>query len=221
MVDRPEFGGHLGSCGDGRPRPSKPSAARQLACGRSNPRFGMPICAGHFVVLTHRAGATGSTQPGQQPTESTSQSGAQSGTQFGTITPYLGLAIDQIELPGVPPEEAAALLAATPLKIGDPLTRDALHDAMQALFATGRFSDIQADADRSETAGVRLRFLTVANYFVGMVLDRRRLPESVSEPTGQRHALATRRTLFAGETGARPRPASNECWKKMDSTSRK
>src|SRR5208282_1317610 len=102
---------------------------------------------------------------GQQPAESPSQLGS----QFGAITPYLGLPIDQIELPGVPPEEAASLLAATPLKIGEPLTREALHDAMQALFSTGRFSDIQAEAERTETAGVRLRFITVANFFVGMV----------------------------------------------------
>ena len=72
-------------------------------------------------------------------------------------------------LPGVPPDEAAALLAATPLKTGEALTREALHDAMQSLFATGRFADIQAEAERTETTGVRLRFLTVANFFVGMV----------------------------------------------------
>jgi len=115
-----------------------------------------------LLVLAHRASwATSSPPAGQQPAESSSQ--------FGTITPYLGLAIDQIELPGVPPEEAAALLAATPLKIGEPLTRETLHDTMQALFATGRFSDIQAEADRTVTAGVRLRFLTIANFFMGMV----------------------------------------------------
>jgi len=90
-------------------------------------------------------------------------------TNFGAITPYLGLTIDQIDLPGVPPEEVPSLLAVTPLKIGEPLTRDGLHDALQALFATGRFADIQAEADRAETTGVRLRFLTVSNYFVGMV----------------------------------------------------
>jgi outer membrane protein insertion porin family len=97
------------------------------------------------------------------------QQPAESPSQFGSIAPYLGLTIDQIEFPGVPPEEAAALLAATPLKTGEPLTREALHDAMQALFATGRFSDIQAEAERTATAGVRLRFVTVANYFVGML----------------------------------------------------
>jgi len=37
------------------------------------------------------------------------------------------------------------LLALTPLKVGEPLTRDGLHDAIKALFASGRFSDIQAE----------------------------------------------------------------------------
>jgi outer membrane protein insertion porin family len=88
---------------------------------------------------------------------------------FGSIAPYIGLTIDQVELEGVPPEEASAILAATPLKVGEPLTRENLHDAMQALFATGRFADIQAEADRTETTGVRLRFLTVPNFFIGML----------------------------------------------------
>jgi len=51
----------------------------------------------------------------------------------------LGLTIDQLELRRSR-DEAASLLAATPLKIGEPLTRESLHDAMQALFATGRFA---------------------------------------------------------------------------------
>lgn len=97
----------------------------------------------------------------QQPEESP--------TQFGAITPYLGLTIDEIELPGVAPEEAAALIASTPLKIGEPLTRDTLRDAIKTLFASGRFSDIQAEVDRTVTAGIRLRFLTVANFFVGIL----------------------------------------------------
>ncbi len=135
--------------------------------------------------------ATGSPPAGQQPAESPAQFGTQAGANFGTITPYLGLAIDQIELPDVPPEEAATLLAATPLKVGEPLTREALHDAMQALFATGRFSDIQAEADRTDTGGVRLRFLTTANFFVGMVAIR-----GVStNPSANQLASATRLQL--------------------------
>ena len=145
-----------------------------------------------LLMLAQRPSwATGSPPAGQQPAESPAQFGTQSGASFGTITPYLGLAIDQIELPDVPPEEAATLLAATPLKIGEPLTREALHDAMQALFATGRFSDIQAEADRTDTGGVRLRFLTTANFFVGMVTIR-----GVStNPSANQLASATRLQL--------------------------
>ncbi|MGD0790168.1 MAG: POTRA domain-containing protein [Terriglobales bacterium] len=146
------------------------------------------------LTIAHRASwAAGSPPAAQQPAESPSQFGA----TFGTIAPYLGLAIDRIELPGVAPEEAASLLAATPLKIGEPLTRETLHDAMQALFATGRFSDIQAEAERTDTAGVRLRFLTVANFFVGMVAI-----EGVSiNPSANQLASATR--LQLGELYAR------------------
>jgi outer membrane protein insertion porin family len=138
-----------------------------------------------WTLVSSAICAAGAAPTRQQPTEPSSQggttSGAQSGTvpqakpaatpdeAFGTITPYLGLTIDEIELPATPPNEAAALLTATSLKVGEPLTREKLHDAMQALYATGRFSDIQAEADRTDTAGVRLRFLTVANFFVGMV----------------------------------------------------
>ncbi len=178
------------------PSPVQAERSSAACCGQSNSWLVARFVLIVLVVLAHGASwAAGSPPAGQQPAESPSQSGAQSvaesENQFGTITPYLGLAIDQIELPGVPPEEAAALLAATPLKIGEPLTRDALHDAMQALFATGRFSDIQADADRTETAGVRLRFLTVANFFVGMVLI-----EGVSQnPSQNQLASATRLQL--------------------------
>jgi outer membrane protein assembly complex protein YaeT len=123
-----------------------------------------------FLLLTPRATRAQTSPPdAQQPAEPSAQSSTQSETTFGAITPYLGLPIDQIELQGVSSEDAAVLLAATPLKIGGPLTRENLHDAMQALFATGRFSDIQAEADRTSTTGVKLRFLTVANFFVGMV----------------------------------------------------
>ena len=104
-----------------------------------------------------------------QASPSPTQPGAEPPPQLGTVTPYLGVPVTEIELPGVPPEEAEHLLAATPLKLGEPLTRQALHDAMQVLFSTGRFADIQADVERT-TAGVRLRFLTVPNYFIGQVI---------------------------------------------------
>jgi len=164
------------------PRRYGPYSHRRLLSGAAR-----LILAAVLVLLRPAIWAQSPPPAAQQPAESPSQLSA----KFGTIAPYLGLTIDQIELPGITPDEAASLLAATPLKIGQPLTRDTLHDAMQALFATGRFADIQAEADRTDTAGVRLRFLTVANFFVGMVTI-----EGVStNPSANQLASATRLQL--------------------------
>ena len=175
-----------------------PDQGRRVQAERSSPgrrghnssEFASDRCALLLLllfVLAHPSNSAASASPGRQQPESTSQAAA----NFGTIVPYLGLTIDQIELPGVPPEEASALLVSTPLKIGEPLTREHLHDAMQALFATGRFADIQAEADRTDSTGVRLRFLTVANYFVGMLTT-----EGVSNnPSANQLASASRLQL--------------------------
>ncbi len=128
---------------------------------RALPCFARLVLVAALMVTAATSWASGAPKPGQQPDESASQ--------FGAISPYLGLTIDEIVLPGVAPEEAAALLASTPLKVGEPLTRDRLRDAMKALFASGRFSDIQAEADRAQTTGVKLTFITVANFFIGIV----------------------------------------------------
>lgn len=133
--------------------------------------------------------AIGQPPPGPQTPQASTTTEVPSG--IGAITPYLGLTIDEVQFPGVAVEDTASLVTTTQLKIGEPLTRDAIHDAMRALFATGRFADIQAEAERSETTGVRLRFLTIANYFVGQVIV-----EGVSvNPSANQLATATRLQL--------------------------
>lgn len=116
----------------------------------------------------------------------------ESASQLGAIAPYLGVPVVEMELPGVSAEDTSHLLAGLSLKIGDPLTRPGLHDAMQSLFATGRFADIQAEADRTST-GVRLRFLTVPNYFIGQV----NVEGASSSPTSTQ--LVTSSRLQLGE----------------------
>src|ERR1700737_724885 len=183
-------------------------AERSSATSRGHSISGFAISgvlASALFLLLSNAASWAQSLPPQLPAESPSKSEAQSGatsgaksaTNFGTITPYLGLTIDRIELPGVPPEDVATLLSATPLKTGEPLTREALHDAMQALFATGRFADIQAEADRTETGGVSLRFLTTANFFVGMLT----IEGVTTNPSPNQLASATR--LQLGELYAR------------------
>ena len=173
MVERPEFWEGILPVWGRAPSPVQAERSSAASCGQSNSGFGVRFVLVILLLLAHTASAAAQQQPAESAAQSEAQSGARSGTQsetsFGALAPYLGLTLDQVEMPGIPPEEATALLAATPLKVGEPLTRDALHDAMQVLFSTGRFSDIQAEADRAETTGVRLRFLTVANFFVGMV----------------------------------------------------
>ena len=119
---------------------------------------------GGFVVL-----ALALVSPLARAQESpAAQANAEQSPGTGAITPYVGLRIEQVEFPGLEPDEAARLLAATPLKTGEALTREILHDGIQSLFATGRFADIQVEAEHAPP-GVKLRFLTVPNYFVGRV----------------------------------------------------
>jgi outer membrane protein assembly complex protein YaeT len=55
-----------------------------------------------------------------------------------------------------------------PQKVGEPLDRGRIRDSIRALYATGRFADIQAEVTPSGQ-GVRLAFTTSANLFVGAV----------------------------------------------------
>jgi outer membrane protein assembly complex protein YaeT len=110
---------------------------------------------------------------------------------LGAISPYVGLAIDGIEFPGVAASDVPYFAAATSLKVGDIINRDTLHDAVKGLFATGRFSDIQADLERTNTAGVRLRFLTTANFFIGVVT----IQGVSANPSANQLASATRLQL--------------------------
>lgn len=143
----------------------------------------LPLILAFSLASGSTASASGSPQASQQTEETASQ--------FGAINPYLGLTIDEIDLPGVSPEDANSLIALTPLKVGEALTRDNLRDAIKALFATGRFADIQAEVNRTETAGIRIRFLTVANYFVGIITV-----EGVNvNPSANQLASATRLQL--------------------------
>ncbi len=65
----------------------------------------------------------------------------------------------------VPPARLAELI---PLHTGEPLDAEKVRDSIRAMFATGRYADIQVDAAAAE-GGVRVTFITVENLFVGPV----------------------------------------------------
>ena len=84
------------------------------------------------------------------------------------ISRYEGKVVRAIQLPGVQDRDRDHLLQLLAQKAGEPLDRNRVRDSMRALFATGRFADIQAEVVPSGE-GVVLTFTTSANFFIGAV----------------------------------------------------
>ena len=104
--------------------------------------------------------------PAFVPAPSQASQSAQSSSTLNSLSTYTGRAVQSINLPGVPDRDH--LLQMLPQKIGEPLDRDKVRESIRALFATGRFSDIQAEVSPSAD-GVELTFTTSLNFFVGGV----------------------------------------------------
>jgi outer membrane protein assembly complex protein YaeT len=81
---------------------------------------------------------------------------------------YEGKVVQAVDLPGIAERDREHLLQLLPQKIGAPLERDQVRGSIRALYATGRFADIQAEVAPSGN-GVLLTFVTSANFFVGAV----------------------------------------------------
>jgi outer membrane protein insertion porin family len=89
----------------------------------------------------------------------------------GPLTPisaYEGRIVQSIQLPGVPGADREHLAQLLPQKAGEPLTRERVRESIRALFATGRFADIQAEVKPSGDAVV-LIFATSINFFIGAI----------------------------------------------------
>ena len=81
---------------------------------------------------------------------------------------YEGKLVQSIQIPGIAERDRAHILELLPQKAGEPLDRGHVRDSIRALYATGRFADIQAEVVPSGD-GVALAFITSANFFVGAV----------------------------------------------------
>jgi outer membrane protein insertion porin family len=79
-----------------------------------------------------------------------------------------GKLVESIEIPGVAGNDREHILQLLPQRVGEPLDRGHVRDSIRALYATGRFSDIQAEVAPSGK-GVVLTFRTSINFFVGAV----------------------------------------------------
>ncbi len=104
-----------------------------------------------------------SSAPSHSPQETQT---TQSASTLASMSEYAGRTIQSIDLPGVPDRDH--LLQMLPQKPGQPLDRDQVRESIRVLFATGRFSDIQAEVTPSGP-DVLLTFTTSLNFFVGAV----------------------------------------------------
>ena len=82
---------------------------------------------------------------------------------------FQGLPVVEISFsPPAQPIPQARLSELIAVRVGAPLDPGQVRASIEALFATGRFADIQVDAARSDS-GVKITFITAENWFIGPV----------------------------------------------------
>jgi len=116
-------------------------------------------------------GPSSAQNPAQAPSSDANPRPAppqESQTPAAGASPYEGKVVQSIDLPGVAERDREHILHLLPQKAGAPLDRTQIRDSIRALYATGRFADIQAEITPSGD-GVTLSFPTSANFFVGAV----------------------------------------------------
>jgi outer membrane protein assembly complex protein YaeT len=84
--------------------------------------------------------------------------------------------------PAVQPIETGDLNAMLPLKKDRPLRMVDVRASIERLFATGRYADIQVDAEPDQD-GVSIRFITKNSWFIGDISIRGNVP--IPPSTGQ------------------------------------
>ena len=87
----------------------------------------------------------------------------------GGMAGYEGLVVQKIDFPDLPSANTKRLLDLIPQKAGASLERERVGESIRALYATGRFADIQAEAERTLNGRAELTFRMRANFFVGEI----------------------------------------------------
>ncbi len=116
-------------------------------------------------AAAHSSVSAESAQGQNQPAETPPQSIA----TLNSISSYQGLTVQEIRFEDVSQSDAQQLRQLIPTKSGEPMQRDRIRQSIQTLYATGRFADIRAEAERTPDGQVLLMFVTSPNYFVGQV----------------------------------------------------
>jgi outer membrane protein insertion porin family len=103
-------------------------------------------------------------------TQSSTAQPASANSSPGGLNSLQGIKVAQIQInsPGV--DNPDALLPILPQKVNEPLDKYKLRQSVQALYNTGRFGEIQVEAQRNPSGEVVLVFDARENYFFGSIL---------------------------------------------------
>jgi outer membrane protein assembly complex protein YaeT len=88
-------------------------------------------------------------------------------SEVPALAGLIGLRVHEIQFRSPSVTDSDRLRALLPLKPGQALDKLKLRRSIQALYATGRFADIQVEAERRPNNDVDLVFIAQENYFVG------------------------------------------------------
>jgi len=80
-----------------------------------------------------------------------------------------GQKIRTIEIPNANAPDQKMLETLTGLRIGEPLDRTSLQQALRSLYATGRYSDLRAECEPGPDGTTSVKFINSPNFFVGRV----------------------------------------------------
>jgi len=90
--------------------------------------------------------------------------------QLGAGSSYFGVNVEAIQFPNLPvARDSSRFSGMLEQKTGEPLDREKLRRSIQTLYATGRFADIRAEAERNAEGKLLLSFVTTPNFFVGEI----------------------------------------------------
>ena len=91
-------------------------------------------------------------------------------TRTSHLNQLAGLQVKEVEFRGIAPQEASHLKTLLEQKADEPLDKQKLRRSIQNLYATGRFADIEVEADRDPQNQLTLLFVAEENYFLGRML---------------------------------------------------
>ncbi|MBZ5492356.1 MAG: BamA/TamA family outer membrane protein [Acidobacteriia bacterium] len=111
------------------------------------------------------------TQVPPAPEPASSPASASPAVQLSSgLNSLQGLKVAMIQVNGPGIDDVESLLTILPQKVNEPLDRYKIRQSVQALYNTGRFAEIQVEAQRNPAGEVVLAFDARENYFFGSIL---------------------------------------------------